>query len=175
MHFSEILESMRLAADVWTATVSDDWLQGRSLFGGLQAALALKAMRNVVPLEGPLRTLQVTFLAPVPAGDVHVRAQLLRGGKNASHIEARLVDGTQVLCLVAGIFGVARPSAVRIVPQRSSPELEPAVEPRFVPGRSPNFTQHFTMRWLRGGLPFKGGQLTENVLELGTRALRRFP
>lgn len=166
MLFSEIMDSMRQADGVWTANASEDWLQGRSLFGGLQAALALKAMRGLVPQGGPLRTLQVTFLSPVPAGPVRARAQLLRAGKNATHVEGRLVDqGGQALCLAIGIFGAARASAVRIAPQQPAVEGEPRKFP-FIKGVTPDFTQHFAMCWRRGGMPFTGSGLPENVLDL---------
>lgn len=169
MLFSEIMGSMRPAEGAWTGSVSEDWLQGRSVFGGLQAALALKAMRGLVPQGGPLRTLQVTFLSPVPAGTVRASAQVLRAGKNTSHVEGRLLDEAgHTLCLVVAIFGAARASAVRIVPEQPAVEGQPRLFP-FIKGVTPDFTQHFGMRWLRGGMPFSGSSLPENVLELDMR------
>lgn len=166
MQFSEILVSLKRGQGVWTAAAPEDWQQGRSLFGGLQAALAVKAMRDLVP-ELPLRSLQVTFMAPVPAGVVNIRAQVLRSGKSATHVEARIVDGDQSLCLLVGIFGSSRPSKVERV------LLQPRVDcekPRLFPyieGVMPAFTRHFKMTWLRGGMPYSGATLPENVLELG--------
>lgn len=75
MQFLEILATLKREQNLWVATVSEDWQQGRSLFGGLQAALAVKAMRDLVP-DVPLCSLQTTFLAPVPAGTVSIRAQI---------------------------------------------------------------------------------------------------
>ena len=166
MQFSEILATLKREQNLWIATVSEDWQQGRSLFGGLQAALAVKAMRDLVP-NVPLRSLQTTFLAPVPAGTVSVRAQILRSGKSATHVEARIVDGEQTLCLLVGIFGASRPSKVERVPQQP---LVPCEKPRVFPyieGLTPAFTRHFSMIWLRGGMPCTGATLPENVLELG--------
>jgi acyl-CoA thioesterase len=169
MQFSEILKSMRLSEGIWRTTTTEDWLQGRSLFGGLQAAIAQKAMRGLVPKEIPLRSLQVTFLSPVPAGEVRVRAQVLRAGRNTTHVEARLLDGDQVVCLVVGIFGAARQSAVRIVPQQPAVDSTKPLSFTFVPGLTPSFTQHFALRWLRGGMPFSGSRLPENVIEIDMR------
>jgi acyl-CoA thioesterase len=169
MLFSEIMGSMQLADGVWTAHASEDWLQGRSLFGGLQAALLLKAMRGLVPQGGPLRTLQLTFLSPVPAGPVRARAQVLRAGKNATHVEGRLLDGEQTLCLAVGIFGAARQSVVSVVPQQPPVESAKPLQLPFVPGLTPNFHHHFAIRWLSGGLMFSGSSLAENVLELDMR------
>ncbi|WP_161940575.1 acyl-CoA thioesterase, partial [Rhodanobacter thiooxydans] len=112
MRFSEAMRTVTRHGDGWQATVSDDWLQGRSAFGGLQAALALRAMRELVPADMPLRTMQVTFIAPVPAGSVATRAQRLRTGHSVIQVEASLCDGEQTLCRLLGVFGNARPSAL---------------------------------------------------------------
>ena len=148
--------------------VPDDWLQGRTLFGGLQAAIALKAMRSLMS-EAPLRSLQATFVAPVPGGLVQARARVLRSGRNATHVEARIVDGEQTLALVVGVFGLARESSVRVEPRQPAIAADQAVEMAYVPGAAPAFTQHFKARWLRGGLPFSGATERENVIELGMR------
>lgn len=98
--------------------VPDDWLQGRTLFGGMQAIVGLAAMRSLVP-EVPLGSLQVTFLAPVPGGPVTARAKVLRSGKSATHVEARIVDGDKALALLVGVFGLPRPSAVALRPRQA--------------------------------------------------------
>lgn len=168
MRFSEVLDSLKCSGGAWTADVADDWQQGRSLFGGLQAALAVKAMRDLVP-ESPLRSVQVTFMAPVPAGIVNIRAQILRRGKSATHVEARIVEGEQSLCLLVGIFGSSRPSKVERVLQQPKVECEnPRLFP-YIEGITPAFTRHFTMHWLRGSMPYSGTTLPENVIELGFR------
>lgn len=169
MFFSEILQSLRPDSGSWTADIPEDWMQGRSAFGGLQAAFAVRAMRTLLPDGLPLRTLQTTFMAPVPAGPVRIRAQVLRTGKNAVHVQAQLFDGDQVLCIVIGIFGAARASAVVVQP-KPRPVAEPvSIVLPFVPGLMPSFTQHFLFRWLQGSPPFTGNPLTEHVIEVGLR------
>lgn len=167
MRFSEVMATVARDGEHWTAEFGEDWLQGRSAFGGLQAALVIRAMRELVPATMPLRTVQVTFLAPVPAGRVDIQAKLLREGKNTLQLEGRIIDGDQTLCLVIAIFGVARASVVRILPQRPPVDAsaDAAVLP-FVPGLTPAFTQHFTARWLRGDLPYSGGRETTSSIEL---------
>ncbi len=169
MRFSEAMQSVTRYGDGWQATVSEDWLQGRSAFGGLQSALALRAMRELVPAGMPLRSLQTTFVAPVPAGVVHIRAQRLREGRSVIQLEASLHDGEQTLCRLVGVFGSARPSALEIQPVQSPVPSTTAQELRYVEGRMPAFTQHFGARWLRGDLPFSGGQQRETVLQLSLR------
>lgn len=166
MLFSEVMRSLKPDGDCWTAAVPEDWMQGRSVFGGLQAAFALRAMRALVPADLPLRTLQTTFMAPVPAGAVRVRAKVLRQGKSAIHVEARLEDGAQTLCLLMGVFGAGRVSTVAITPRQEPVENRKPLEFRHIPGVTPNFTQHFPSRWLRGGLPFSGHVLPQAVIEI---------
>ena len=148
--------------------VPEDWLQGRTLFGGLQAVVGLAAMRSLAP-EAPLRSLQVTFLAPVPGGPVRARAQVLRSGKSATHVEARIVDGDNTLALMVGVFGKPRSSAVTVRPRQ--PDVTPAkpFQLPWVPGVTPNFTQHFNVRWIAGGPPWSGIEQPDIVVELGMR------
>jgi len=163
---STLMQSAKDEAGLLTVEVTADWMQGRSVFGGLQAALALQAMRALVP-DQVLRTLQTTFVAPV-AGVVRVRAEILRRGSNATHVEARIVDGAATLAIVIGVFGAARSSVVAVAPTQPRVEETAAVElPRA--GGLPSFTQHFAVRWLRGQVPYTGDTGCEHVLEIALR------
>lgn len=166
MLFTELLQSAAREEGTSRLQVSDDWLQGRSLFGGLQAALAVYAMRGLVEAELPLRTLQVTFMAPVPAGEVSAQARILRSGKNTRHLEAKLLQGNETLMTAIGVFGTGRQSTIRLAPEQPPVDNSGAEELPFMPGLSPAFMQHFTPRWLRGGLPFSGSELPETVIEV---------
>ena len=148
--------------------VSADWLQGRTVFGGVQAAVALRAMRTLVP-GVPLRTLQGTFLAPVPEGTMTAQARVLRTGKSATHVEARLVEGETTLALLVGVFGAARSSVVNVQPRQAPPPPGKPMEFPYIPGVMPAFTQHFKARWLRGKFPYMGDTETEHVVELAMR------
>ncbi|HUR39711.1 MAG TPA: thioesterase family protein [Verrucomicrobiae bacterium] len=166
--WSRLLAATREDAGQARLEVTDDWLQGRTVFGGLQAAIALRAMRTLVP-DLPLRTLQGTFLAPVGAGTVRAAATVLRTGKSATHVEARIVDGDATLALLVGVFGAARESAVVISPRLDTHALTRSVEFPYVPGLTPAFTQHFKVRWLRGLPPFTGDTEVSHALEIGLR------
>ncbi|TAL86797.1 MAG: thioesterase family protein [Rhodanobacter sp.] len=169
MRFSDVMQGVTRHGDDWRAVVSEDWLQGRSVFGGLQAALALRAMRALVPADMPLRSLQTTFVAPVPAGPVSIHAQCLRQGRNAIQLEASLIDGEQTLCRLLGVFGRARPSVLNFQPVQPSVSAAVPRELHYIEGRMPAFTQHFRACWLRGDLPFSGGRQRESVLRISLR------
>jgi acyl-CoA thioesterase len=169
MRFSEAMRSVTRQGDGWQATVGEDWLQGRSAFGGLQAALALRAMRELVQADLPLRTLQTTFVAPVPPGPVTIRARILREGRSATQIEASLSGGEQTLCRLVGVFGSARASVLDFQPVQPTVENAAVRELRYVEGQMPSFMQHFRARWLSGDLPFTRGQSRDSVLQVSLR------
>lgn len=173
MRFSDVIDSLAPSAGAppspepasptasskeWTATVSEDWMQGRSIFGGLQAALAVRAMRTLAPPDFPLRVAQTTFVAPVPAGAVRVQASVLRAGKGTVHCESRIVVDGQTAALVMGVFGRGRPSKAEVVAR--VPPVPDSADPFQIPftesGPTPKFVQHFTRRWVSGALPLSG-------------------
>ena len=165
---SDLLSRAHGSGGESTIDVPDDWLQGRTLFGGMQAIVGLAAMRSVAP-AAPLRSLQVTFLAPVPGGPVTARAAVLRSGKSATHVEARIVEGDKTLALMVGVFGLPRTSAVALRPQQPAVTPNTAIELPWIPGVTPNFTQHFKARWIVGAPPWTGSPVPENVIEIGMR------
>jgi acyl-coenzyme A thioesterase PaaI-like protein len=164
LKLSQLLAQAEGQRGALAVTVPEDWMQGRSVFGGLQAALALRAMRGLVP-EAPLRTLQVTFVAPT-SGTLNVRAEVLRAGKNATHVEARIGDGDATQALVVGVFGTARSSAVARLPRALAIDASkpPLYERGF--GGGPSFTSHFQVRWHRGERPFSGAGASTQILDV---------
>ncbi|TDR36680.1 acyl-CoA thioesterase [Tahibacter aquaticus] len=171
MKLSELMRSAVRDEGRLSLQVGDDWLQGRSVFGGLQAAIALAAMRSCVAAELPLRTLQMTFIAPIPGGTVRAAAQLLRSGKSAVHVQARLEDEDGgLLALVIGVFGSARESRVqRSVESVAAIPGPPPTPLPFMPGVTPNFMQHFKVELSAGALPFTNTPVTRNVFKVGLR------
>jgi acyl-CoA thioesterase len=167
MLFSEILGAATVEDGVWSAAATGDWLQGRSLFGGLQAAMALRAMRRLVHPDVPLRVLQTTFVAPVAAGKVTVRARVLRTGKSVTQVEARILEGSETAALVVGVFGLPRASRVAVVPRSSVVEDEVRDLHPAPPGVA--FAQHFALRRLRGDRLISGSRRTDAVLEVGMK------
>lgn len=166
--FSELMQSAQEEPGACTMDVPDDWLQGRSVFGGLQAAVAVRAMRTLTPAM-PLRTLQTLFAAPVPGGRMRAQAQILRSGKSTTHVEARILNGSETLALVVGVFGTARESVVEVMPRQPEIPGHRSIAFPFVPGFTPNFTQHFESHWLRGSPPFAGREDREIVVRTRMR------
>jgi acyl-coenzyme A thioesterase PaaI-like protein len=167
--FSETLDSVTGSQGQFEVLLTEDWSQGHSTFGGLQAAVALRAMERLLPREIPLRALQTTFLAPVPAGPVQIEARILRAGKNAVHAEARLMSQGSVTGVVVGVFGGARSSVVEIVPRQPPLTSADAVVSRTPPSGAPTFFQHFEVCVLRGGRLYSGSKDPTGIFEIGFR------
>lgn len=170
--FTEILVPTAQSAEALTFTITDDWLQGRSSYGGLQSAFALAAMRTLTGVQAPLRVLQTTFIGPVGGGEVTVTARTLRAGKSVTHVEARLIQGSETLCLVIGIFGAVRESQISVpMAVREAPQGPDGLRDLpFAKGIAPNFTQHFQWRWAVGGWPYSGSPEPSTRIWLKHRA-----
>ncbi len=172
--FSALLTPAAASSGRLEFTLTDDWMQGRSAFGGAQAALAVAAMRKLTGVDAPLRVLQMSYLAPLPAGTVTVRAEPLRAGKSVTQIEARIESAQGVAAVFVGVFGAARDSAITVpMDEPSLPEHPAEALPNVprMPG-APKFLQHYAMRWAAGGTPFSGTATTDTRIWLrpGDRA-----
>jgi acyl-CoA thioesterase len=142
-------------------SITEDWLQGRTTFGGLVATLAVQAMHDVVGRVAPLRALQTNFIGPVGAGTVQVAVTTLRAGKNMRQVQATLSQGGELAAMLVAVFGAARESALPAMwPQRPgvATSAEAAQVLPFIAGVTPNFTQHLQMAWAEGPMPFSGGE-----------------
>ncbi len=159
MNFTQVLQSI-CTTDHHThqVQVSADWSQGRTLFGGLQTAIALHALQQMMPPDAPLRTLQVIFVAPLPPdAPITVKTAKLREGRSAIHGEARLHNAEgDVACVVVAVFGRARPSKLRFATVMSAADSQNTIETPFVPKLMPTFLQHFRTCWEKGCLPYSG-------------------
>lgn len=162
-NLSELLTGCVIENNQLTANVCESWLQGRSVYGGAQAALAVRAM---AALSGdlPIRTLQATLCSPIPAGTVTVEAKLLRESKNTRQIEARIIGDDETLALFIGIFGRSRDSVV--VRDFRMPQTNAAgVKMPFAKGM-PEFLKNFEATLLQGHFPGAGVSDSEHWYRL---------
>jgi len=170
---ASLIKQRKLSADAVQFNMGEDWLQGRTLFGGLTAALAVQAMRDICGADWPLRALQVSFVGPVPAGAFSVRVQLLRQGKNIRQVQAQLMQGEGDVAVIAavflGVFGADRESSVgslRPVMPAAAKSVEDSFQLPFMPGLTPNFTQHFDFRLADGAFPFTGSDVWSSSMHI---------
>lgn len=109
----EMLSAAQRTESGFTATITPNWLQGRTAYGGLSSALALHAAQSIEPDLPPLRSAQVSFIGPL-AGDVTVTATKLRRGRNAAFIQSDIVSEAGLGYRATFVFMADQPSRVSL-------------------------------------------------------------
>lgn len=176
--FSSLSAQRRKLDSAVQFVVTDDWLQGRTCYGGLISALGVVAMRDCVggtlAADVGLRALQTSFVGPVSPGALDIRVQLLRQGRNVCQVQAQVLQGDQVAAVLLGVFSADRASVLpRRLPQRPATRHEAdalPVSPQARPAGAPVFLQHFDMRWAEGPPPFSGGSGWHTVIHMRLHA-----
>jgi acyl-CoA thioesterase len=118
MSFLKLLNHSTTFQDGFTLTIPQDWHQGRTAYGGFSAALALHAAQIVGGDDLPvLRSSVVSFVGPL-AGEISVRARVLRRGRNATWVAAEIVQGDAVGLTATFVFmsAVASQLALDTIP-----------------------------------------------------------
>jgi len=92
---------------------ANDWMQGRTLYGGASALIAYTMATRAFPGLPPLRAAQVAFVAPVGEA-VTLSANIIRQGRNVTQVRSEIhCDGKPALTAF-WLFGEGRePNAVR--------------------------------------------------------------
>jgi acyl-CoA thioesterase len=139
-----------------------NWHQGRTIYGGLSAALALEAALQTAPPDlPPLKSAQILFVGPALNG-LHFKAQTLRQGKSATMIAVDGMAEGQLILRVAFLFAHPRVSAVQ-----HDLSCRPLVQPPEAcislheTGPTPIHLSNFEVRMAGPHLPVTGGDHPE--------------
>lgn len=155
--FSCLTAAMQLDNDNQTITLPPDWLQGRTAYGGLSAALCLEATHRSVQNLPPLRSAQFCFVGPA-AGQLTVKADVLRQGKSTILVGTDLTGESGLAVRSTLCFGSGRASAHNHqdlhMPQLPGPEACPSY---YDWPNKPNFMHHFEGRLALGVPPRTAG------------------
>ena len=143
--FATLINASRQPSGSLAFNVPDDWLQGRTAYGGFTAAIAYHAAKSVEAELPPLRSAQIAFIGPV-SSDVQVRASLLRRGKSSAFVQARVTSNGELSMLGTFLFMADRPSELALLAPRAptvpAPEdAEPALR-----GKGPAYRSQFEFR-----------------------------
>ena len=87
MNLQQILAAFEPIENGHTVEIPSTWMQGRTAYGGLSAALGLHAAQLSQDDLPPLRSAQVSFIGPL-AGGVTITTKLLRRGRTAAFIQS---------------------------------------------------------------------------------------
>lgn len=153
--FSSILEELRNNEDN-TTHFSEAWSQGRSAFGGLAAAFAVTAMRKLIADDIPMRSLMVSFIAPLPPGKIEARASIQRQGRNVTQMVGEVFSEGRLCLQALGVFGIDRPGLTVEAESIETPSRDIGITFSDYRKRLPSFLSFFDGRWISDGLPYSG-------------------
>ncbi len=151
-----------LAQQTFDFAIDDQWAQGRSVFGGLSAALILTHIEAQTGLtDKDLRTLNVHFCGAIIANeDCQLKFEVLSNGKSISQVQGQLLQGGKVKTQIMACFGIQRTSSISI-PWRQLDEVKSPTEASkmpFIQGMMPNYMSHMDIRFTSKGLPFTNSE-----------------
>ncbi|OWU86612.1 hypothetical protein ATO6_07480 [Oceanicola sp. 22II-s10i] len=136
----------------------DNWKQGRTLYGGMTAALCWHAATRAVPDLPPLRAVQVAFVGPAQ-GMLDFRVELIRRGRNSAVLEV-VCDG-EAGPAARVLFTCANPRESSVshdltpMPDAGQPEGIEDFHRNPMPELA--FPSNFDIRLVSGGRPLSGG------------------
>jgi acyl-CoA thioesterase len=162
--FSDILDQLTREVDIFRARASDDWQQGRTLFGGLSSALAVAAARRLFPDLPPLRSAQFAFVGPA-TGDLELMPRLVRRGKSSAFVAVEAISNSEIALNAMLMFGSERRSShcYRALPM---PHVSPpgALPDFFDAPFAPNFSHQFDGKFAGGARAVSGAEKPELLL-----------
>jgi acyl-CoA thioesterase len=91
MTLTEILAQLKPGADSHRITIPQNWLQGRTSYGGLSTTLAYQAAKLSGDDLPPLCSAQIAFSGPL-SGEVEITATTLRRGRNTAFVKSEITS-----------------------------------------------------------------------------------
>lgn len=163
--FTDLIAAFAADPAGFRGRVPDNWLQGRTFYGGLTAALCLEGALRAIPDLPPLRSAQVAFIGPAE-GEVSVTAEVLRRGKSVTFVGADLAGEGGLAAREVFAFGAARASmfnrSFTPAPDVPGPDAAGFFFPPGVDG--PAFARNFDVRLARGGRPISASPEHDHFL-----------
>lgn len=165
---AQIIAGMTADGAAQQAHIPETWMQGRTVFGGLVAALGLESALRADPELPPLRSAQMMFMAP-PASEARFEAEILRRGRSTGFVGLTCESAGKTCARGTFVFGAPRESEVRHDRFPLPGHLPGPEDSRLVPPRDngPAFFHNFEVRRAAGALPVSGA--TEPEFHLWVR------
>ncbi len=102
---------------------AQDWMQGRTLYGGASALVAYTMAVRAFPGLPPLRAAQIGFVAPV-GEEITLTADIVRQGRNVTQVRSEILNEGRTALTALWLFASAREDNA----------LHPAAPPEAWPG-----------------------------------------
>lgn len=127
----------------------DHWRQGRTLYGGLTAAIAVRSAEAAGVCAHPLRSAQFAFTG-VAGPAIQSQVQVLASGRSSDFVQVRCISEDRIVLSALLCFGAHRDTrADSSIPACAVPAPEDCL-PYFTQPEVPRFTRQFDARLARG-------------------------
>ncbi len=151
MNFAEILDQFGPGGGPYDIKIPQNWLQGRTCFGGLSAALGYHGATLLGEALPPLKSAQIAFSGPL-SNEVRVHTKMLRRGRNSAFVRTEVESDGQIGLSCVFVFMADRESkyAHRDVDRSDLPPLPD--EGNLRSGPPEFFTSNFEYAQSRGAM-----------------------
>lgn len=120
----------------------ENWMQGRTLYGGASALIAYTAAARAFTNLPPLRSAQVAFVAPT-GPEVELRREIVRQGRNVAQVRSEIWCEDKCTLTAFWLFGTERePNAVHEAARPTDWPGSPEDAEPVMAGKGPAFIQN---------------------------------
>jgi acyl-CoA thioesterase len=154
--FDRAIELEEMSTDVVRGRTQPDWANMVGPFGGVTAAVLLRAIESHPDRIGEPVALTVNFAAPIADGEFEISRRAARTNRTNQHWIVELSQGGVVATTATAVFGIRRDtwSVTQAVPPTASPPEQIA---RSSPENLPVWIRMYDMRFAEGS--FSGGAI----------------
>lgn len=112
MSISSLLEPITGQAGPVRLSQAEDWMQGRTMYGGASALIAFTMAQRAFPDLPPLRAAQIGFVAPI-GEDIELSAEIVRQGRNVTQVRSEIRNEKGVALTAFWLFAAEREANAR--------------------------------------------------------------
>ena len=157
MHIDKIFDVFKEKQTEYHLKIDKSWTQGRTIYGGLSAALTYQAAESLVDEMSLVRSLHTNFIGPIFYDQpIVVKAEILRKGKNVTQVVSKVMQNGNICTMSQICFGINRDSKLN-QPNVQSHIMKIPNKGKFIPQLPklvPEFIQHFDLSLTKGHLAF---------------------
>lgn len=159
MNIDEILSSIREERET---LIPGSWAQGRTIFGGLTAAILCEATVKGTDPARYLRNFEIGFVRPLEAlKPFEIQVETLANGKTVTIKSARIIQEGKVRATARADYVLPLESSV-VIDTFTHPQLEEKKGSVPLQGdHLPSFFQYFDNHVATEGIPFYGHEVPE--------------
>jgi acyl-CoA thioesterase len=145
MRFANLIDAVPADPRPVTLPGAQAWMQGRTLFGGASAALALESIRKAMPDLPPFRAAQVGFVAPV-GENLSFTVEMVRQGRNVTQVRSDVASDGKLALTALMLFGESREANALHPAGKADPWPGTPEECEALPSPPNFFTQNLEIR-----------------------------